>query len=436
MYGQQTVPLTKASNELTPPTHTRYKLIFFAVTLAIITYVDRVCISQSAPLIRSDLGLTEVQMGWAFAAFSWSYALFEIPGGWLGDRMGARRVLTRVVVWWSLFTAATGWAKGFTSLLMTRALFGAGEAGCFPNLTRAFTSWLPKDERVRAQGYLWLAARWGGAFTPLGVALLLDYLSWRRAFEIFGLLGIIWAFFFYRWYRDDPSQHKQVNAGEIAIMPPAEAVSSSHGPIPWKSFLRSRTVWLLCLQFILLNYGWAFYITWLPTYLREERHLALKHGAFLAGLPLFFGGLGSLFAGSISNRLAGWLQSVTSARRWLAGLGFFGASICLLISFYIHDPLLALSVMGLASFANDLVMPTSWGTCMDIGGRFSGTLSGAMNMMGNIGGGLAPLAIGYILNYSGHNWAITFYIASAVYFLGVFCWIFIDPVTPLDSATN
>jgi MFS family permease len=185
-----------------------------------------------------------------------------------------------------------------------------------------------------------------------------------------------------------------------------------------------------------LNYGWAFYITWLPTYLREERHLALKQGAFLAGLPLFFGGLGSLFAGSISNRLAGWLQSVTSARRWLAGLGFFGASICLLISLHLHNPLLALSVMGLASFANDLVMPTSWGTCMDIGGRFSGTLSGAMNMMGNIGGGLAPLVIGYILNYSGHNWAITFYISSAVYFLGVFCWIFIDPVTPLDSAKN
>src|SRR6476619_2417759 len=140
--------------------HARHTTVVFAMVLAIITYIDRVCISQAAPLISADLGLTKVQMAWAFSVFGWAYALFEIPGGWLADRLGPRRVLMRIVIWWSFFTAATGWAWNFLSLLVTRTLFGMGEAGCFPNLTRIFTIWLPHSERERAQANLWLAARW------------------------------------------------------------------------------------------------------------------------------------------------------------------------------------------------------------------------------------------------------------------------------------
>ena len=149
-------------------------------------------------------GLTAIQMGWAFSVFGWAYALFEMPGGWLGDRLGARRVLMRIVIWWSFFTAATGWVWNTTSLIVTRTLFGAGEAGAFPNMTRIFTTWLPGRERERAQAILWLASRWGGALTPLLVAYILQFMSWRRAFELFGALGVIWAVVFYRWYRDDP----------------------------------------------------------------------------------------------------------------------------------------------------------------------------------------------------------------------------------------
>ena len=163
------------------------------MVLAVIMYIDRVCISQAGPLISQDLGLTKIQMGWAYSIFGWAYALFEVPGGWLSDRLGPRRVLMRIVMWWSFFTAATGWVWNLTSLLVTRALFGVGEAGCFPSLTRVFTLWLPGAERERAQANLWLAARWGGAFTPLLVVYVLDYVSWRRAFELFGILGVVWA---------------------------------------------------------------------------------------------------------------------------------------------------------------------------------------------------------------------------------------------------
>ncbi len=145
-------------------------------------------------------------MGYVFAAFAWAYALFEIPGGWMGDWLGPRRVLLRIVTWWSICTAAMGWMWSLTSMIVTNFLFGAGEAGCFPNLTKVFTTWLPRRERVRAQGIMWMSARWGGAFTPMLVVWMLHFVNWRRTFQIFGGLGVIWAVFFYRWFRDNPAR--------------------------------------------------------------------------------------------------------------------------------------------------------------------------------------------------------------------------------------
>src|SRR6185295_16492197 len=198
-----------------PPTRARHLVVLFAVSLALICYTDRVVIAQAAGQVQSELGLTRIQMGWVFSIFSIAYTTFEIPGGWMGDRWGAKVVLLRVVTLWSFFTAATGWVWSYLSLLACRFLFGVGEAGCFPNLSKAFTHWLPGGERVRAQGLMWFAARWGGAVTPTLVALLLQHVSWRRAFELFGMLGVVWGVFFYFWYRDDPKDHPSVNEAEL-----------------------------------------------------------------------------------------------------------------------------------------------------------------------------------------------------------------------------
>jgi len=416
--------------------HARHTTVVFAMVLAIITYIDRVCISQAAPLISADLGLTKVQMAWAFSVFGWAYALFEIPGGWLADRLGPRRVLMRIVIWWSFFTAATGWAWNLVSLLVTRTLFGMGEAGCFPNLTRIFTLWLPQHERERAQASLWLAARWGGAFTPLLVTYVLDYVSWRRAFELFGLLGLVWAVVFFRWFRDDPRTHPKVNAAELAIMPPPRQSAIAHGPTPWAQMLSSRSVWLLGLQYIALSYGWYFYITWLPTYLREARGTSLKMGAILAGLPLLLGGVGCLFSGWLVPRLARVVGSIGLARKIVAIVGFVGASASVIIFTKISDPANAMIVLGIAGLFNDFVMPPAWAACMDIGGRYSGTVSGSMNMMGNIAGALSPLAIGYLLAWTGQNWTLTFYVSAAVYSLGAVCWLFLDAETPMEQSAG
>lgn len=415
------------------PTRVRYTTVGYALLIAVIMYLDRVCIAQAAPAIRHDLGLSLVQMGWAFSAFNWAYALFEVPGGWLGDRIGPRRVLTRVVLWWSFFTAATGWVWNAPSLIVTRALFGAGEAGCFPNLTRIFTTWLPVNARERAQGLLWFAARWSGAFTPLLVAYVLELMTWRHAFVLFGLPGVMWAIAFFWWYRDDPRKHPSINAAELALLPPAEDTAVGVA-MPWRRLLTSRSVWLLCLQYACLSYGWYFYVTWLPTYLREARGTGVKFGALLASLPLLLGGLGCLVSAQIIPRLARKIGSVMLARRIVAIVGFVGASACIFAFVQVANPVRAMLLLGLAGFFNDFVMPACWAGCMDIGGRYSGTVSGSMNMIGNIGGALSPLIVGYILTWYPGNWTLTFYLSAAIYLMGGVCWLFIDAHTPLEES--
>jgi ACS family glucarate transporter-like MFS transporter len=422
----------------------RYWVIVFAVTLAVITYIDRVCISFAAPAIRAELGLNAKQLGWVFLIFNWSYAIFEIPGGFLGDRIGPRKVLMRIVIWWSFFTAATGWAFSYVSLLVTRFMFGAGEAGCFPNLTKVFTIWLPEKERVRAQGIMWLSARWGGAFTPPLVALVMGWLSpdilhpefgWRRAFAVFGVLGVIWATVFYTWFRDNPCDKPKMNTAERDLIALDGVSPTAHVDVPWSRLLASRQVWMLCWQYFCLSYGWYFYVTWLPTYLKEARHLNLANTAMLSIWPLFAGGLGnpvSVYLGGILTRMTG---SIVLARRIMACVGFTGASGFLIYSTTFKDPNFAIAAIALASFCNDLVMPHAWASAMDIGGKYAGTLSGAMNFWGNVGGGLGPLMIGYILTWTNNNWNLTFYVSAAIYFMGSLFWLLLDPVTPIEAAS-
>jgi MFS transporter, ACS family, glucarate transporter len=470
------------------PTKARYWVVVFAVTLAVLSYIDRVAISQAAPVIQRDLGFTSTQMGAIFSAFAVAYAIFEIPGGWMGDWMGARKVLMRIVIWWSAFTAATGYMWSFGSMYVCRFLFGAGEAGCFPNLTKAFSSWLPTTERVRAQGIMWMAARWGGAVTPPLVALTFAVMSWRMAFAAFGAIGIIWAVFFYRWFRDNPKDHKSVNQQELAlIVHDNAAVDHGHGlkadrkaviirlllfsaatlfvattyanqkaslpvvlafclvvaVLPLFVFLtgdvrrkliRSRTIWLLWAQYFFLSYPWYFYITWLPTFLRDRYpDMSDFDRSILAGFPLAFGGVGSIFCGFISAHVDRWSGSIARTRRIMACIGFAGASVMLAVSTTAKDAVLLMVLIGMASFFNDLVMPGAWAACMDVGGKYAGTVSGSMNMMGNLAGFVAP-TVGGMMRDAHTDWSVFLLSMAGMYFLGVLCWPFIDPVTPLDAA--
>jgi len=404
----------------------------FAMTLAAILYVDRVCISQSQHLISADLGLSKQQMGLAFTVFGIAYGLFEIPGGWLADRFGPRRTLTGAVCWWSFFTAAGGWARGLASLVGYRFLFGLGQACCFPNLTRAFSNWFHGQERTKAQSLTWLAARWGGAFTPLLVVFTLDFVTWRQSFYLFGSLGFLWVALFWWWFRDQPDDDRSAEPAERVIragLKPARTV-------PWKRLFANRSVWLLCLQYACLSYGFWFYLTWLPTYVREQFGLEQADryvAALLAAPPLFLAGIGCVLAGRLTPRLVWRFGDVRRVRRGLGMLGHAVACVMLLVSISLKNPILSMIAMGFSCFGNDLAMPGSWAGCMDLGGRFSGTLSGTMNMWGCIGGLLAPWTIPYILNAAGGQWRVVILVIAGWYAVGALCWLGIDPVTPIAA---
>jgi sugar phosphate permease len=428
------------------PSHARYWVLVFAVTLAILSYVSRVCIAQAAPDMMKDLGLSDVQMGQIFGAFGLSYALFEIPSGWLGDLIGARKVIIRIVLWWSAFTAFSGMMWNYASLWLVRFLFGAGEAGGFPNLTKIFTVWLPHRERLRAQAIMWTAARWAGALTPKIVILvfaaliwfqghgfLTAYPVWRMAFTVFGLIGVVWAAIFFFWFRDDPHQHPGVNAAEAALIGDASKNAVGHGNVPWRKLVTSRSVWLLWIQYFLLSFPWYFYITWMPSYLKNYWKLGAGEATTLAILPLFLGGLGSAVCGIISRPLSRATGGPRPSRKLISCIGFIGAAALLIVAIQMKDATSAMIFMGLASFCNDLVMPPSWAACMDIGGKYAGTLSGSMNMMGNLAGYAAPVIGGYIVHGDPSRYNIFLYVMAAAYILGTFCWPFIDPVTPLDE---
>ena len=290
-------------------------------------------------------------------------------------------------------------------------------------------------ERERAQANLWLATRLTAAFTPVLVALLIQQIGWRRTFEIFGGLGVIWAVLFYRWYRDVPSQHPAVNEAELALLPPARDTAIAETGVPWGLIFSRPSVWLLSIQYMCLAYGWWFYINWLPTYLRTARGTTVTMGALLAGLPLLLGGVGCLVSAWVIPRLATSLQSVALARRVVAITGFVGASICIFFFAGIEDPRQAMIVLGFAGFFNDFVMPAAWAGTMDIGGRYSGTVSGAMNMMGSIAGAVSVTVVGYLLAWTSGNWTMTFYISAAIYFVGAICWLFLDSHTPIEGQT-
>src|SRR3984957_3122920 len=318
----------------------RYRVVALAIGLAILSYIQRVAISQAAGPISKDLHLNKTDMGLVFGAFGLSYALFELPMGLWGDRIGVRRVLIQIVLAWSTFTALTGAAWSLVSMYVIRFLFGAGEAGCFPNLTRMLSVWLPARERVTAQSLMWAATRWGGAATPPLVLAGIALFGWRWAFVAFAALGVVWCAVFFFWFKDDPAQHPGVDARERELLEASRVLTrhSAHGEKRGLlSVLVTPQVFLLILQYFCFSFVWYFYVTWLPTYLREARGQTPGHAAALSVLPLLFGGFGSLGTGLASPRVP---------HRAIAFSGFLGTAILLLVFTRIQAVLPAMLCMG------------------------------------------------------------------------------------------
>jgi MFS transporter, ACS family, glucarate transporter len=414
------------------PTNTRRTIVVFGAAIAFLSFLDRAAISQAAPSITREMHLSPARMGLIFSAFGFTYAAFEMPSGWLCDRFGVRKLLTRVVLLWSLFTAATGAAWNFPSLLISRLFFGAGESGCFPALASMFRTWLPPRARNSAEGIKAACARWGAAIAPALITALYAWFTWRQVFVLLGLAGAALGLIFARWYRDDPATHSSVNAAELSLLPARRSghAQPDHGA-SWNAIIRSRSVWALGLQWFAHYYGFYFYITWLPLYLYRVRGLDLRQGALAAGLPLFTAGLGSLFAGWATSALTTLVGSVARARKLMGYISYGGAAALLLLFTRVTNPALAIIAMSLSSFAAEFSGPISWTTAMDIGGENVGAVSGFMNTLGQVGASIAPAITGFLLQLTSNGWNFTFYASALIYAAGALCWMRINPTAPL-----
>ena len=302
----------------------RWYILGLISLMYLITYLDRVNISTAAPVISKEFGFDKITMGVIFSAFAWSYAMFQVPGGWLGDRFGARNVLTLIVTYWSAMTAATAAATGATSFVVFRFLFGLGEAGAFPVATRAMQLWFPRHERGFVQGITHSASRLGAAIAPPIVVLIMTTLGWRSVFYICGAVGIIWSVIWYFAYRNLPEEHAIVNEGELAHIRGTDETGSVNRPniakrpsVPWGTLLRSPNMWaIMCAYFTYVYCLWIF-LTWLPSYLVEFRHFTLLKVGLLASLPLWAGVVGDTVGGLATDWLLARSGNVKFARRTL-----------------------------------------------------------------------------------------------------------------------
>lgn len=429
------------------PTLVRYKVLSWACSLSMLTYIDRVCIKQVAPEIRSDLGITQQQFAWVFAAFGLSYALFEVPSGWLGDRFGPRQVLARIVLWWSLFTALTGLVFPFTLvdtgmvvslsdfelpiainslmlLILVRFLFGMGEAGAYPNMARSLRNWFPYSRRGRAQGLIWTFGRWGGAIAPPLIAWLSSPFGWRGAFVAFALVGAVWVVAFTWFFRNNPAEHPGVNLAELAVIREGTRDAESPPSISWKAMLASPTLWFLCGMYLCSNAGWCFFITWDVEYYKGVLGLSGTPLKVASSAPLFFGGIACLLGGLTTDRQVRiwgrhWGRTLQGMVAYGLGAGFF------LLALATNEPLVAVPSLCAASFLKDFSMAVNWSVCVDIGHRYSGTVAGCMNGIGNLGTFFGPLIVEYLAR-QGH-WELALAFSASTFAIASVCWLFINP---------
>jgi MFS family permease len=412
-----------------PISRVRYKVLGMTVLLAAVTYLDRVCISVTRGQIQEDLGLDLVQMGTVFSAFYVAYAAFEIPSGWWGDKVGSRRVLARIVSWWSAFTMLTAAAFSYHSLVAIRFLFGAGEAGAFPNVARTFSRWFPLEERGRAQGTFFMGAHLAGGLTPpLVTALLMAGFTWRQLFVMFGSLGFVWAFAWFRWFRDTPAEHPAVGVGERRHIESGLAPLHAGRRTDWRRLLGNRTVVGLCLMYFTQSFGGTFYVTWLPTYL-AERGLKGMTGAILAGLPLILSAIADVFGG-IATDAAVRRFGLRIGRTAIGGAALAAAGAFTILGTFMASPVWAAVLIALGGASSNFLLGAAWGTCIDVGRGRAGSLSGAMNTSGQIGSILSPTLVALIVGHFA-NWSAPLYLTGVLFLMGATCWLLVDPTTPL-----
>ena len=394
------------------------------VILGIVTFLDRINISVAGSSIMHDLNLSPAQWGWVQSAFILSYGLMQIPMGALGDRFGHRSILAAIVIWWSAFTAFTGMAGGLMSLLVIRFMFGIGEAGSSPCSTGVISRWFEKDEVGKAQGYVWAASRMGGALTPFVVIPVMMTVGWRAAFYLLGALGIIWAIVWWLYYKDTINTIESIDTiGTI------DTIDTEKPRLPWSSILRNRQFWLICGMYFFYAFGSWFFFSWFPTFMELGRGFDKTELTYAVAVPFIMSMIGNIAGGHLTDRLT-QRYGIKIGRKALGSTSLAVSAICMFLAAFIPGKMAVFVFLSLCFGIFDLMLPSAWALCIDLGKRHAGTVSGAMNTAGNIGGFCCGILFGELVQQSG-NYNLPLYMIAVMLIISAVLFAFINPEKPI-----
>jgi MFS transporter, ACS family, glucarate transporter len=436
------------------PTKVRWGILACIVMVTVLTYLDRLNLSIAGKYIQDELALDTRTMGWIFSAFLLGYALFQIPGGWAGDRYGPKNILTGAILLWSLFTAMTGLAPsmGLTrwlgvagSFMVVRFLVGVGEAANSPNANKIVANWIGSDHRGFGSSFTVLGIGLGGVVTPPLIALIMQHWGWRSSFYVSGLLGLF-AVLVWEWYvTNTPEEHSRINAEELRLIRGGQSEkrknNSEHRPPPWKRILSNRSTWGVVLGYLCQGFPIYFYHTWFFIYLIRIRHLSITQGGFWGGTPYIAIAALAPFGGWFSDRAARHFGK-RLGRRLAVCVGMFTSAVLLWLGGAANSKTTAIALLALAAGFNMFAATTFWATCIDLTEEFTGSLSGLMNTFGNLGGWLSPIVTAYVATHLSWNRALdcasVVSIASGLFFLLVRADTKVDrvPKTELHEAKS
>jgi len=403
----------------------RYRVLILLFFLILVTYLDRTCISLVGVRIKAEFNLTNEQFGWVLAAFSLAYALFEIPAGNLGDRIGQRSVLIRIVLWWSLFTVLTGITTGLISLIIVRLLFGMCEAGAFPNSSGVVSHWFPAKETARSISSLFLGLNAGAAVAPLIVIPIAAVFGWRASFFVNGFIGLLWVLVCFLWFRNNPSEMKNISKEEKEYIEKQRRFISHRQSFPWKKALANPSLRALVVAFFCSQWGLYFFVAWMPVYLQEGREFSEGDVKIITSSLFVLGIAGSFLSGWLSD----WLvkkRGLNFGRRFIGSLalGFLG------ISFFIDAISMSNTLVIVSLITGYLIFSfngiVSYSVCIDIGGNSAGTVAGIMNFFGQMGAFFLAIVFGKIADYT-HDFNASLYVLGFVLLAGSLFWLAVDP---------
>ena len=410
----------------------RFVLIIFSFLLTVLLYIDRACISTAKDDIMHDLNFSVTEFGWIMAVFTLGYALMQTPSGKLADEHGPRLIITSIVSFWSILTAVTGFAWNYLSMLIIRFLFGAGEAGAFPALSKVVYNWFPVNERGIVQGINFSGSRIGAALGLPLVAILIESFGWRHTFLIFGVAGVIYALVWYFIFKDKPEESKLISETEREyILNNRQQSGLKKEILPFSTILKSKNMWLAMVQYVCSNFTFYFTLTWMYPYIKEKFMLGSVEAGMYAAIPLVAGAVGNWVSGFLVDYIYS-KEKIKLSRQLPAIIGFIFAAVGMILVTLASSPLISVIYMSLAVLGADMTLSPSWAFCIDIGKENAGAVSGTMNMAGNLGAFVTIIAYPYLFQWTGSNEPF-FYICALLSLLAIIAWWFMKPEVEITT---